>query len=276
MIDAHVHIWQLGANDCTWPTVDLAAIHRDHMLADFERVATPCGITAAILVQSQESVRDTRWLLEQAAEAPLVAGVVGWADLSAHDIAAQLAALAAIGPLVGVRPMVQDLASDWFDDPALDSGLANVAAANLTLDALIRPRHLAALDRVADRFPALRIVIDHAAKPAIGPDPFDATFNAWHDALAPLARHPNVACKLSGLLTETAPGQSPQAMLPYIRAIIALFGGSRVIWGSDWPVLNLRGDYREWLSLAREAIPTADRDAVFGGNARHFYPRMRA
>jgi L-fuconolactonase len=272
LIDAHVHIWQLGANDCAWPTADLPAIHRDHMLVDFENVAKPLGVTGAILVQSQESARDTRWLLEQGAGARVVAGVVGWADLSTRDIGPQLDALLEAGPLIGLRPMVQDLAANWFDDPAIDPGLACLADANLTLDALIRPHHLAALDRLASRHPTLRIVIDHAAKPAIG----DGAFAPWHDALALLARHPNVACKLSGLLTETAPDQPPQAVLPYIEAIAALFGRDRVIWGSDWPVLNLRGDYASWLAMARAAIPAADHDAVFGRNARRFYPRMRA
>lgn len=272
MIDAHVHIWRLGANDCVWPTADLAAIHRDHEVAEFENIARRFRVTAAILVQSQESARDTRWLLEQARRAAVAGGVVGWVDLAAPDIGAQLDALVEAGPLVGVRPMVQDLAADWLDDPALDAGLAHLAGMNLTLDALIRPQHLAALDRLAARHPTLRIVIDHAAKPAIGED----GFAAWLEALAPLARHPTTACKLSGLLTETAPGQPPQAVLPYIDAIVASFGGARVIWGSDWPVLNLRSDYGSWLAMARAAIPPADRDAVFGGTARHFYPRMRA
>lgn len=272
MIDTHVHIWRLGANDCTWPTADLPAIYRDYELAEIEGFARPLGVTGAILVQSQDGPRDTAWLLGQAAHAPWVAGVVGWADLTAGDIGAQLDALVAAGPLVGVRPMVQDLGADWFDDPAIEPGLTCLPAANLTLDALIRPRHLPALERLAARHQTLRIVIDHAAKPAIG----EHAFAAWHDAIASLARHPNVACKLSGLLTETAPSQSPETVLPYIDAVLALFGAERVLWGSDWPVLNLRGDYAAWLSMARDAITVTDHAAVFGGNARHFYPRMRA
>jgi L-fuconolactonase len=272
LIDTHVHLWRIGANDCTWPTADLAAIHRDHDLAEYEALANLRGITGAILVQSQESERDTRWLLEQAAGSALTAAVVGWTDLSAADVDARIDALALAGPLIGVRPMVQDLPGDWFDDPALDAGLRHLAGARLTLDALIRPRHLAALDRLAGRHPALRIVIDHAAKPAIG----ENGFVAWHDAIAPLARHPNVACKLSGLLAETARDQPAEAVLPYVDAIVALFGGDRVIWGSDWPVLNLRGAYGAWLAMTRAAIPTADHDAVFGGNAGRFYPRMAA
>jgi L-fuconolactonase len=272
LIDAHVHIWRLGHNDCTWPTADLAPIHRDHQLVEIERITTPLDITAAILVQSQASDRDTAWLLEQAADTRFVAGVVGWADLTSSDIEARLDGLIAAGPLVGMRPMVQDLPADTFDDPALDAGLAHLADRDLTLDALIRPRHLAALGRLAVRHPRLRIVIDHAAKPDIAA----GGYALWHDAIAPLARHPQVACKLSGLLTEMAPSQSPDAVLDYIAGALALFGSDRLIWGSDWPVLNLRGDYDGWLALARNAIPANDHDTVFDRNARAFYPRMRA
>lgn len=271
MIDAHVHIWHLGRNDCTWPTADLAAIHRDHELVEIERLAAPLGATAMILVQSQESDRDTDWLLGQAAASPFVTGVVGWVDLATTDIGARLDALIAAGPLVGIRPMMQDLPADAYDDPALAAGLTALADRDLTLDALIRPGHLPALGRLADRHPRLRIVIDHAAKPEIGAGGHDR----WHEAIAPLARHPLIACKLSGLLTETAPDQPPEAVLDYIRAVHALFSGDRLIWGSDWPVINLRGDYAAWLALARGAIPTSEHDAVFGRNARAFYPRTR-
>ena len=266
MIDAHVHIWRLGRNDCVWPTPDLGAIHRDHELADIALRARRVGVSSAILVQSQESERDTRWLLEIAKGSSFVAGVVGWADLSAADIGGRLDALVRAGPLVGIRPMTEGCGDDWFDMPAIDAGLAAMVERGLTFDALIRPRHLASLDRLAARHPALAIMIDHAAKPSIGVDR-----EAWRDALAPLAARPNVHCKLSGLMTELAPGGSADALLPYVEDLLALFGPDRLVWGSDWPVLNLRGSYEAWLACACAAVPSADHQAVFDGNARRFY-----
>lgn len=266
MIDAHVHIWRLGLNDCVWPTPDLDAIHRDHDLAEIATLARGAGVASAILVQSQESERDTRWLLEAAEGSDFVAGVVGWADLSAADIGARLDALLRAGPLVGIRPMTEGCVDDWFDTPAIDAGLAALAERGLTFDALIRPRHLASLNRLAARHPGLAIMIDHAAKPSIGVER-----EAWRDALAPLAARPNVHCKLSGLMTELAPGGGADALLPYIDELVALFGPDRLVWGSDWPVLNLRGSYEAWLSCARAAVPSGNHQAVFGGNARRFY-----
>ena len=266
MIDAHVHIWRLGKNDCVWPTADLGAIHRDHELAEIATLAGTAGVASAILVQSQESARDTRWLLEAAKDSSFAAGVVGWADLAATDIGQRLDALAAAGPLTGIRPMAEGRADDWFDTPALDAGLAALVDRGLTFDALVRPRHLAALDRLAARHPALPIMIDHGAKPLIGTDR-----EAWREALVPLAGRPNVHCKLSGLMTELAPDGRADDLLPYIADLLGLFGPDRLVWGSDWPVLNLHGAYAAWLDFALAAVPAADHSAVFGGNACRFY-----
>lgn len=266
MIDAHVHLWRLGQNDCVWPTPDLGAIHRDHELPEILALAHGAGVECAILVQSQESERDTRWLLEVALGSSFVAGVVGWVDLAAADIGARLDALVAAGPLVGIRPMTEGCGDDWFDAPEIDAGLKALAERGLAFDALIRPRHLASLDRVAARHPRLSIMIDHGAKPSIGIDR-----EAWRSALAPLAGRPNVQCKLSGLMTELAPDGSADDLPPYIADLLALFGPDRLAWGSDWPVLNLRGAYADWLASALAAVPVADHPAVFGGNARRFY-----
>ncbi|WP_404336951.1 amidohydrolase family protein [Sphingomonas sp. MMS12-HWE2-04] len=261
MIDAHVHLWQLGRNACTWPTPDLNAIYRDFELDDARNVLTESGVEAAILVQSQEDPADTAWLLKVAQVAE-IAAVIGWADLSSP---ADVAALAAHSKLRGLRPMVQGCAADWYDDPVRDAGFAAMAAHGLVLDALIRPVHLPALARLADRYPGLTIVIDHAAKP----DPGDPT--GWREAIAQAAARPNIACKLSGLLTELAPGQDAAALDPIHAHLWQCFGPERLLWGSDWPVVTLRGDYPGWLALARAWVPAQHHHSVFDTNARRLY-----
>lgn len=267
MIDAHQHIWALGQNGCTWPTEAEGPIFRDFGLADFRAEAAAHGVTRAILVQSQEDARDTEWLVGLAETAAEVAAVVGWADLGAPDAPELVAALAARPKLKGLRPMVQDREADRYDDPALEPGLRAMVEHGLRLDALVRVQHLAALDRLAGRMPALPIVIDHAAKPRIGAD---GGFGEWHSAIAPLATRRNVFCKLSGLLTECA-GAPAQAIEPYARSILHLFGPERVMWGSDWPVLELASTYGEWLNLARTLVPIAAQEDVFGRTAARFY-----
>ncbi|WP_267389189.1 amidohydrolase family protein [Sphingomonas sp. GC_Shp_3] len=265
MIDAHVHLWRPGLNDCTWPGPDLPTLHRDVLPDELWGEIAGTGVTHVVLVQSQESEADTRWLLDLAHADERIAGVIGWVDLTAPDAPARIDRLMSEGKLLGLRPMVQDHADTWYDDPALDVALAHMAHAGLVLEALVRPRHLAALERCALRHPALRIVIDHAAKPVIG-----EANGAWVDAMTALAAVPQVACKLSGLVTEAGEDDAA-ATLPYIQMLRALFGPARLIWGSDWPVVTLRQSYRAWRDLAENAIPAAERTAVFGGNASRIY-----
>jgi len=267
MIDAHQHVWQLGRNGCVWPTETEWPIYRDYGLADFRAEAAPRGVTRTVLVQSQADARDTEWLLGLAEADDLVAGVVGWADFGAADAAARIATLAARPKLKALRPMVQDLAPDWYDEPAFAPAFAAMVEHDLCLDALVRVPHLAALDRLAARFPRLAIVIDHAAKPRIDTE---HGFAEWHAAIAPLAARPNVFCKLSGLLTECG-GAPAEAIDPYASAILELFGPERTMWGSDWPVLELAGRYREWFDFAHGLVPPAGREAVFGRTAARFY-----
>lgn len=267
MIDAHQHIWSLGRNGCTWPTATEGPIYRDFGLAEFRAEAAPHGVTRTVLVQSQEDERDTDWLLRTGEDAPEVAAVVGWADLAASDAPERVATLGARPKLRGLRPMVQDRGADWYDDPALAAGFAAMAEQGLCLDGLVRVPHLAALERLARRMPELPIVIDHAAKPRIGAA---GGYAEWHSAIAPLAERSNVFCKFSGLLTECA-GAPAEAIEPYARAIIDMFGAERVMWGSDWPVLELAATYADWLGLARSLVPASMQEDVFVRTAMRFY-----
>lgn len=267
MIDAHVHIWRLGRNGCTWPPPELGLIHHDHVLSDVAELVAGTGVDQVILVQSQAHDHDTPWLLAEAAASPLVAGVVGWLDHAAGHAGERIAEFRTRGPLVGLRAMAQDCPPEWLDDPALHAQCAAMAEADIGLDLLVRPQHLPASARLGRLFPSLRMVVDHCAKPDIAGD----GLAPWRDAMAPLADLPNMRCKLSGLITEAPPGAAMDSLAPYVEATLGLFGADRLIWGSDWPVLKLNGGYLAWLDFARSMIPSAHHAAVFGGNARSFY-----
>jgi L-fuconolactonase len=267
MIDSHQHIWRLDRPDCAWPRAEDGAIYRDYSMADLRAAAAARGIDQVVLVQSQESEADTRWLLETAQMDSMVAGVVGWCDMTAENAVAVVRELAADPRLVGLRPMVQDRPADWYDQPAIEPAIEAMIGLGLRLDALVRVQHLASLQRLAQRYSGLPIVIDHAAKPRIG----DAGgFSQWLVAIAPLAEHPNVYCKLSGLLTECN-GCPPCSVHPYVDALLRLFGPDRLMWGSDWPVLEGVSYYAAWLEMAKNLVPASAHAAVFEGTARRFY-----
>ncbi len=268
MIDAHFHIWQLARDDYGWLTPAMGSIHRDIDLNDWRAVSRPAGITRGVLVQAAPTEAETRFLLQQAREAADVAGVVGWADMLAADAPQRIAALARDPKLKGLRPMLQDIADpDWILQPALAPAFGAMLDCDLTFDALITPVHLPRIAALATRYPTLRIVIDHGAKPAI----VSGQWGDWAETLARLARQPQVVCKLSGLWNEAAAMAPLTVLEPYARHLMACFGPERVLWGSDWPVLERAGDYSAWHEAARAWIDPAHHGEVFGGNARRVY-----
>lgn len=266
-IDAHQHFWLMAARQGEWPTPELSPIYRDFLPPDLLPLLLESGIDGTVLVQTLSSEADTAFMLDLAAKYSFIRGVVGWTDLKAPDAPQRVQALASHPKLKGLRPMVQAEAADWLDDPAIDPAAAAMAEWGLSFDALVLPPHLPSLLRFARRHPSLPIVIDHAAKPDIagGGTP------GWAEDMAALAALPNVRCKLSGLLTEAGERTGIDDLHPYVERLIALFGTDRLLWGSDWPVLRLAGDYPGWLEMCRQLVPAAAHGAVFGGNAATFY-----
>lgn len=268
MIDAHFHIWQLDRGDYGWLTPALGAIHRDVSLDDWRRARATSGITAGLLVQAAPTEAETCFLLDQARDAPDVLGVVGWVDLLASDAPQRIRALATDPKLRGLRPMLQDLPDpDWILQDALAPALVAMQQAGLVFDALVLPVHLPRILTLALRHPALRIVVDHGAKPAIAA----AQWDDWADAVRRLADLPQVFCKLSGLWTEAGHGASVQAVAPYTRHLLDCFGPHRLLWGSDWPVLELAGTYPAWHAAARAQVPAAQQAQVFADTALRAY-----
>lgn len=278
MIDAHHHCWQLGANGCTWPTSDLAPIYRDCGLPEFIALAQAAGITGSVLVQSQPCDADTDYLLQLADECDFIKAVVGWVDLAAAGAPARIAHLAQHPKLRGLRPMLQGLAEhDWILRPELEPALVAMQQHQLAFDALIFPRHLPYIEQLAERYPALAIVIDHAAKPALGSGTQPAA--DWCAAIQSIARWPNVACKISGLATEANAQQGAESLAPYIKHLLNSFGPARLMWGSDWPVLGLApnkalASYENWLKLVQSCLvgyKSDEIESVFIGASSRFY-----
>ncbi len=270
-IDAHQHFWRLADRQGAWPPPQLAAIYRDFYPEDLGSLLYQNGVTATVLVQSMPNEADTHFMLDLSDRYTFIGAVVGWADLKAPDAPQRIAALAAHPKLRGLRPMLQDLDDDaWIDDPALAPAVAAMLQHGLRFDALVLPRHLPALLEFVRRFPQLPVVIDHLAKPAMNGHP-DAQ---WLQDMERLAGHPQVHCKLSGMVTEAGPAWTVEQLRPYAKHVLQVFGAQRVMWGSDWPVLRLAANYGAWVDAAEallEQLDPAQKKAVLGLNAQHFY-----
>jgi L-fuconolactonase len=272
-IDAHQHYWDPARGDYGWLTPELADLYRTFGPADLAPLRALAGVQRTVLVQAAPTVEETRYLLELARGEASIAGVVGWVPMLQHDAPALIAELARDAKFKGVRPMLQDLPDDdWIANPALAPAVAALIEHDLAFDALIFTRHVNALETFATRFSDLRIVIDHGAKPPIRDG--SAGLQEWADGITRLARLPHVHCKLSGLATEAATGWTELTLRPYVDHLLQSFGPARLMWGSDWPVLNLNGDYLLWHSVANmllAALSDPEREAVFGANASAFY-----
>ncbi len=270
IVDAHQHFWRIARGDYGWMTDQVAPIRRDSLPADLEPLARTAGVTGTVLVQAAPTLDETQFLLGLADRSPLIRGVVGWIDLTG-DVAAQLSRIAHPA-LRGIRPMLQDIDDTrWILQDGVIDALRQVAGAGLRLDALITPRHLPVIEELARRVPSLPIVIDHCAKPVFdGTDPGPD----WRRGIDALAAHPQVVCKLSGLANEFGSGWSTDTLRPVFDHILQAFGPERLMWGSDWPVLELAGTYADWLQVAQTlcaALSDADRAQVFGQTAARFY-----
>jgi L-fuconolactonase len=275
IIDAHHHVWDLSVRDQDWITGErMAPIRRSFSLDDLRPDARAAGVTATVLVQTVTVAAETPEMLALADADPLVAGVVGWTDLTRPAVAEELAGLAS-GPgggyLAGIRHQVQSEPDpDWLRRPHVIRGLRAVAAAGLCYDLVVFPHQLPAATYAADAVPELTLVLDHAGKPPIA----SGDLGPWTSAIRALAARPNTVCKLSGLVTEAAPGAPLTAFVPVADVILGAFGAERTMFGSDWPVCLLAAGYAGVVELARSlaaGLTDAERAAVFGSTAARVY-----
>jgi L-fuconolactonase len=273
-IDAHQHFWDPSRGDYGWLTPELQTLYRVFGPADLTPLREAAHVARTVVVQAAPTVDETRYLLDLARDDVSIAGIVGWVPLDVPNSVELIDELAREPKLKGVRPMLQDLPDDrWIENPALTPAIHALIKNDLAFDALIFSRHVPSLKVFAARFPELRIVVDHGAKPPIRDG--DAAWETWADGIAELAALPQrLVCKLSGLGTEAAPGWSVATLKPYVEHLLAHFGPERLMWGSDWPVLNLNGDYAQWFDAARQLTAHLDataQQAIFGDTASGFY-----
>lgn len=274
-IDAHQHYWQLDCGHGDWPPADLTAIYKDFTPQDMAHNLRTCGIDGTVVVQSNPHLGDTRFLLDLAERHDSIKGVVGWVDLLSPDAAQDIANLAWHTKFKGVRAMLQDQpAVTWIEDPRIQPAIDMLIKHDLSLDALVSPVQIQSLVIFAKRNHELRIVIDHGGKPDIA----NRKADSWLFHLQQLAACPHVHCKLSGLLTEAGSGEGLEVLRPYMDDILMSFGTERVMWGSDWPVVNIASDYATWWQICHHylhehpALSIRKNAAqVLGANACRFY-----
>jgi L-fuconolactonase len=275
-VDAHHHVWDLSVRDQDWITgPELRPLRRDFGVADLAPQARAAGVDRTVLVQTITVPEETPEFLALAEQGELIAGVVGWTDLTRPDVADELARLRGLPGgrhLKGIRHQVQgEPDPEWLLRPDVRDGLAAVAEAGLVYDLVVLPHQLPACVRAAAGHPGLTFVLDHLGKPPIA----TGTLRPWATAVRALAALPNTVCKLSGMVTEADHAKwTVDGLRPYADTVLDAFGPGRLMFGSDWPVCTLAASYGQVVDVAEElsgGLGAEERAEVFGGTATRVY-----
>ena len=273
MIDAHHHLWKYSAAEYGWISPEMSVIRRDFLPGDLEPLMHHFGINGTVAVQARQTLEETAWLLELARQHELIRGVVGWVPLVEGDkVKPHLERFSRDRKLRGVRHVVQDepdpryiLRSDF------NQGIRALREFKLRYDILIFERHLPAAIEFVDRHPNQIFILDHIAKPRIK----EGVLKPWDANIRELAKRQNVYCKLSGMVTEADPKRwTPANLQPYIDVVLQAFGPRRLMYGSDWPVMLLAGDYVRWYDVVANNIAKlskSEQDRIMGGTAVEAY-----
>lgn len=270
-IDAHQHYWHYDPARHGWITDAMAALRRDFLPEDFALLLAAAGFDGAVAVEAHSSEDETDFLLRLADQHSIIRGVVGWVDVTAADLSDRLARWSGAGALKGFRYAAQSEPDDFLARRDVARGVACLGEHDFTFDILIYPRQLDAAEQLVARCPAVRFVLDHCAKPEIA----DGEIEAWRDGMRRLARHPNVSCKISGLVTEGSwSAWTYGDLLPYLETVLNAFGARRSMFGSDWPVCLVASQYTRWVDVVQqfaERLTLDEREALFGGTAVSVY-----
>ncbi|APA00413.1 amidohydrolase family protein [Flavobacterium commune] len=272
IIDSHQHFWIYEAEKHAWIDDDMKVIRKNFLPEDLKLVYQANGVDGCVAVQADQTLAETDFLLDLAEKNNFIKGIVGWVDLRASDIDTVLKHYSAFSKLRGFRHVVQGEADHNFMlRPDFLNGIAALEKYNFTYDILIFPHQLGAALELVRRFPNQKFVIDHIAKPYIK----DGFYDGWATLMKAIGEYPNVYCKLSGMTTEADYNNwTPEQIEPYMQLVLDTFGANRILFGSDWPVCLVAGNYTKTKELVTNFIAklnSEEQAAIMGGNAMQFY-----
>ncbi|WNR45486.1 amidohydrolase family protein [Paenibacillus roseipurpureus] len=272
-IDAHQHYWKMDRGDYGWITPELSVLYRDFLPSDLQPHLEQFDINKTIVVQAAETLEETAYLLALSETSDTIAGVVGWLDLDDPNFLLHYKKCKQHPKYVGFRVMIQEMPdARAILQPHFVEALRYFAEENVPVDLLVVAHQLEPVVELLEQVPGLRAVIDHIAKPQIAA----GVIEPWSSQMTAIAQHPNIYCKISGMVTEAHHTEwKAEDFTKYIQHILTIFGSKRVMFGSDWPVCLLAGEYEDVVDIVTQALPShwteEDKSRLFGLNAKEFY-----
>ena len=272
IIDSHQHFWNYEAEKHSWIDDKMSVIRRDFLSDDLQKVFDENGVDACVAVQADQTTEETDFLISLAENNNFIKGVVGWVDLRSESIEEDLLKYKKYDVVKGFRHVVQEEQDHNFMlRPEFLNGIELLGKYDLCYDILIFPHQLGAALELVKKFPNQKFVIDHIAKPYIK----DGFFEGWAVMMREIAKNQKVYCKISGMITEADyKTWTPEQVHPYMKLVLESFGAGRVMYGSDWPVCLVAGNYSIVKALVTDFISDLSQEqqnAIMGGNAAKFY-----
>ncbi len=274
IIDSHHHFWDYDSAEYGWIGEGMEVLKKDFGPEALGAEIAAAGIDGVISVQARTDEKENDFLLGHAKGNDFIKGVVGWVDLTAENAWERIGKFAESEKAVGIREVLQGNEDRRFclrED--FNRGIAALHDFGLTYDILILGDQIAAATEMVDKHPSQRFVLDHIAKPVISGKGVDGE---WERLIRELAKREEVACKVSGMVTEVAADEtvSPELMRPWFEVVLDAFGAERLMFGSDWPVSLLRTTYGEWADCVKgwtADLSPDEQAAIRGGTAMKFY-----
>ena len=271
-IDSHQHFWKYEPVKHSWIDDDMSVIRRNFSPSDLAKVYQENGIDGCVAVQADQTLEETDFLIDLASINNFIKGIVGWVDLRAENIENVLEKYSTDKIVKGFRHVVQGEADhNFLLRPNFSRGISLLEKHNFTYDILVFPHQLGSVLEFVKKFPHQKFVIDHIAKPYIK----DGYFEGWATMMTAIGKHENVSCKMSGMVTEADFNiWTPEQIHPYMDTVLEAFGSKRILFGSDWPVCLVAGNYSKIKKLTTDFISQLskiEQNSIMGNNAIEFY-----
>lgn len=272
IIDSHQHFWKYNPEKHSWIDDDMSVIRRDFLPSDLKTVYDDNGIDGCVAVQADQTLIENEFLLNLASKNNFIKGIVGWVDLRHNNVESDLEKYNEVDKIKGFRHVVQgEPDHNFLLRPHFSRGISLLEKYNFTYDILVFPHQLGAVLEFVKKFPNQKFVIDHIAKPYIK----DGFYDGWATLMKAIAKHENVSCKLSGMVTEADfKTWNENQLEPYMHLVLNAFGSNRVLFGSDWPVCLVASNYKRIKETVTHFIASLSIDeqkSIMGENAIKFY-----
>ncbi|MBG82130.1 MAG: hypothetical protein FI735_10550 [SAR202 cluster bacterium] len=271
VVDSHHHLWEIDKFNYSWMP-EGSPLSVDYSPEDLAPLITEAGIDYTVVVQAVSSPDEAYWLLDLAERNDFIAGIIGWVDLTDPKVGYILDKLQESQYFKGVRHIWENEPdAAWIVNSGAVNGLQELVRRNLTFDFLAKPPNLPFIPEIMDKVPDMRAVVDHIAKPKIA----DHLVEPWLTDLRKVASINGIHCKISGMITEADHHNwTANDLRPYVHHVLGLFGTDRIMFGTDWPVCTLAGDYVTVVDTTKSILESLTLEAtndVFGGTANRFY-----